>query len=353
MIELKPIEHFDFSAHPKSKLLMIYTGGTIGMDFNERGQLMPCAFDRILNKVPVVKDLQINLSVIAFQQPIDSSNIKISHWQTLASIIQIHYDRYDGFIILHGTDTMAFSASALSFMLEGCNKPIIFTGSQLPIAGARSDARENLVTAIEIASEKYQHIPLVTEVCIFFNHVLLRGNRAKKVESNQFDAFESENYPILAEAGISIDYNQTHIKPFKKEKLKVHLDLNSKVGILKLFPGMPESWVKSILIDAQLKGVVMESFGAGNVPHEDWFISLLKKAIANNVLVINVSQCNGGRVWHGKYETSGDLDRIGILSGKDMTTEAALTKMMYALGKYNQINDQVECMKSSIRGEMN
>lgn len=353
MIDLKPIEHFEFSAQPKAKLLMIYTGGTIGMDFNHLGQLMPCAFDHIINKMPVLNDLEINLSVIAFQQPIDSSNIQIIHWQTLAKIIAGHYNAFDGFIILHGTDTMSFSASALSFMLEGCNKPVIFTGSQLPIAGARSDARENLITAIEIASEKYQDIPLVTEVCIFFNHILLRGNRSKKVESNQFDAFESENYPILAEAGISIDYHQTHIKPFKKEKFKIHLNLKPEVGILKLFPGMPQSWVRSILIDAQLKGVVMESYGAGNVPNEEWFISLLREAVDNNMLVINVSQCNGGRVWHGKYETSGDLDGMGILSGKDMTTEAALTKMMYALGRYTKLEEQRDCLRSAIRGEMN
>ena len=204
MIDLKPISHFDLLEDPKARILIIYTGGTLGMDYNEKGQLVPYEFDSVLRRAPAAKELHVNLSVISFEVPIDSSKVRTEHWQALAHIIGKHYDDFDGFLVLHGTDTMAYSASALSYMLHGLNKPVIFTGAQLPIASPRSDGTENLVTSLEIASDKKDGKPTITEVAIFFNNELLRGNRARKVESQQFDAFESENYPPLAKAGITI-----------------------------------------------------------------------------------------------------------------------------------------------------
>ena len=353
MIEIKAIEHFDFVQKPKGRILIIYTGGTLGMDYNKSGALAPCSFDRILNRVPVIEELQVNLSVISFKTPIDSSNVHIEHWQLLASLIYEHYDQYDGFLILHGTDTMAYSASALSFMLEGVNKPIIFTGAQLPIASPRSDATENLVTSLEIAADKKEGEPIITEVCIFFNHVLLRGNRAKKVESQHFDAFESENYPILAEAGITIDYHWSYLKPFVKDFVQVHPEMENNIAVLKLFPGLNQQTASSILLAETVKGVIIESYGSGNVPHEKWFLDLLKESVQKGKLILNVSQCNGGRVLHGKYETSSELDKIGVVSGHDLTSEAATAKMMYALANFPNLKDAKKCLRTPIRGEMN
>ena len=353
MIEVSPIEHFEFLSNPKAKVLIIYTGGTLGMDFNEQGSLVPCGFDQILERVPVLKELHINISVISFQRPIDSSNVHIEHWQLMAALIYDHYDQFDGFLILHGTDTMAYSASALSFMLEGVNKPIIFTGAQLPIASPRSDATENLVTSLEIAADKKNGKPIITEVCIFFNHVLLRGNRAKKVESQHFDAFESENYPILAEAGITIDYHWSNLKPYAKDFIQVYSEMDNNVVVLKLFPGLNKTTAAGILLAESVKGIIIESYGSGNVPNESWFLDLLRESVKRGKILLNVSQCNGGRVMHGKYETSSELEKIGVLSGHDLTSEAATAKMMYVLARFSNPRDAKKCLRTPIRGEMN
>lgn len=353
MLELKDIEHFDLFDDPKANILIIYTGGTLGMDYDENGSLAPCGFDQVLKRAPVAKELRINLSVISFEVPIDSSQVELNHWKRMAEVIHEHYDGFDGFIILHGTDTMAYSASALSFMLEGLNKPVIFTGAQLPIASPRSDARENLVTSLEIASDKKDGLPIITEVCIFFNNNLIRGNRAKKVESERFDAFESENYPTLAKAGITIDYEWSYLKPYSENELKLNTAMDPSIVILKLFPGLNASSVEHIMLAPLIKGIVLESYGAGNVPNEAWFLDLLKTGVAAGKLILNISQCNGGRVLHGKYQTSGALDKIGVMSGGDLTTEAATTKMMYALGRFDNMSDLKKCLTTPIRGEMN
>lgn len=353
MIEVKPIEHFEFNQKPKAHVLIIYTGGTLGMDYNEQGALVPCGFNQILERVPVIKELHVNISVISFSKPIDSSNVHIEHWRLMAKLIHEHYDQFDGFLILHGTDTMAYSASALSFMLEGVNKPIIFTGAQLPVASPRSDATENLITSLEIAADKKDGKSIITEVCIFFNHVLLRGNRAKKVESQHFDAFESENFPILAEAGISIDYHWSYLKPFIPDFIQVHSEMDNNIAILKLFPGLNELTVANTVLADSVKGIILESYGSGNVPHEKWFLDLLKESIERGKIILNVSQCNGGRVMHGKYETSSELDKIGVLSGHDLTFEAATAKMMFVLAKFNNLEDAKKYLITPIRGEMN
>lgn len=353
MLELKTIEHFDLFDDPKANILIIYTGGTLGMDYDENGSLAPCGFDQVLRRAPVAKELRINLSVISFETPIDSSKVELMHWQRMAEVIHGHYDAFDGFLILHGTDTMAYSASALSFMLEGLNKPVIFTGAQLPIASPRSDARENLVTSLEIASDKKGGLPIITEVCIFFNNALLRGNRAKKVESERFDAFESENFPTLAKAGIAIDYQWSYLKPYREAKLRLNVAMDPSIVILKLFPGLNANTIEHLIQTPLVKGIVLESYGAGNVPNDIWFLDLLKTGIAAGKLILNISQCNGGRVLHGKYQTSGELDKIGVISGGDLTTEAATTKMMYALGRFDNMVDRKTCLTTPIRGEMN
>jgi len=323
------------------------------MDLNEEGALVPCGFEQILNRVPVIKELQVNISVVSFSEPIDSSNVQVEHWQLLAGLVYEHYDHFDGFLILHGTDTMAYTASALSFMLEGVNKPVIFTGAQLPIASPRSDATENLVTSLEIAADKKDGKPIITEVCIFFNHVLLRGNRSKKVESQHFDAFESENYPILAEAGISIDYQWSYLKPYAKDFIQYQSAMDTHIAVLKLFPGLNESTVAHTVLAESVKGIILESYGSGNVPQEPWFLDLLRESVKQGKIILNVSQCNGGRVMHGKYETSSELDKIGVVSGHDLTFEAATTKMMYVLAKYPNTRDAKKCLRTPIRGEMN
>jgi len=353
MLEFDPIQHFDLFDKPKASLLIIYTGGTLGMDYDEHGTLVPCGFDSVLRRAPVIKELQINLAVLSYKVPIDSSSVQVLHWQQMAKIIFDQYDEFDGFLILHGTDTMAYSASALSFMLQGLNKPVIFTGAQLPIASPRSDAKENLVTSLEIASDKKEGEPVITEVCIFFNNSLIRGNRAKKVESQQFDAFESENYPILARAGISIDYQWSYLMPSKKTALDLIPDMDPAVVILKLFPGLLPATVDHMIKAPNVKGVILESYGAGNVPHEKWFLDILEEGVKQGKIILNISQCNGGKVIHGKYETSSKLDEIGVISGEDLTTEAATTKMMHALARYNRIDEIKKCLTTPIRGEMN
>jgi len=320
---------------PRAKVLIIYTGGTFGMMRNAQGTLAPFDFSNILEHLPTLRNLGFELSVISFEKPIDSSNIQPEHWQIMAQIVVDNYAAYDGFVVLHGTDTMAFSASALSFMLQGLSKPVIFTGAQLPISEPRSDARENLITSLEIAGATLDGKPAVPEVCVFFDFELLRGNRSKKVESMQFDAFDSGNYPPLATAGVKIDYDQSVIRQPEANELSLLSSFDTQVAVLKLYPGLNMNTVKSVLSTPGLKGLILETYGSGNAPTAHWLIDQLKETIEKGIIILNVSQCPGGKVTQGKYETSKSLQEIGVLSGSDLTLEAAVTKMMLLLGNFS------------------
>jgi L-asparaginase len=336
-----------------ASVLIIYTGGTLGMAYDASGALVPFNFGQILEKIPNLTNMNVAITVISFPEPIDSSNVNMQHWVDMGYIIYENYDTYDGFVILHGTDTMAYSASMLSYMLRGLSKPVVFTGAQLPISATRSDARENLMTALEIATAKANGNPVVPEVCIFFNHVLLRGNRSKKVQSVHFDAFESENYPALAEAGIIIDYNYAAIKTYEEgKKLKYYNKLDNRVMILKLFPGITSKILDSCFDIENMRGVILETYGSGNSPSESWFINSLEKAVKKGIIILNVSQCNGGRVIQGRYQTSKDLKKIGVLSGGDITTEAAVTKMMFLLANETDDNEIRRKLVTPMIGEM-
>jgi L-asparaginase len=327
----------------RARILILYTGGTFGMTYDAHGVLIPFDFSLILDHLPTLKHLALELTVVSFDKPIDSSNIQPEHWQALAKLIAEHYESHDGFVVLHGTDTMAYTASALSFMLDGLSKPVVFTGAQLPISEPRSDARENLITALEVASAKKNGVSLVPEVCIYFNYELLRGNRSKKVESMQFDAFDSGNYPQLAKAGVKIDYNFAAIRSPGKKSLRLFSRLDTNISILKLFPGIPESTIKAILDIPGLKAVIMETYGSGNAPTSPALLNHLKTAIQKGVLILNISQCPGGRVMQGRYETSKELQKLGVIGGADMTTEAAVTKLMVLLGEF-----EVSIVKSMV-----
>ncbi len=340
------------SGRPRSNILIIYTGGTFGMMYDKEGVLVPFDFGLILEHLPALRNLALQLTVVSFENPIDSSNINPTHWQTLGKIIKENYNSHDGFVVLHGTDTMAFTASAVSFMLEGLKKPVVFTGAQLPISEARSDARENLITALDIASAKKNGEAIVPEVCIYFDYELLRGNRSKKVESLQFDAFDSGNYPPLAKAGVKIDYNFSVIRqPVEGKSLTVHALFDPNISILKLFPGINQNTVEAILNTPGLKAVVLETFGSGNAPTLSWLINVLKAAILRGIIILNISQCRGGSVLQGRYETSMNLREIGVISGADLTTEAAITKLMLLLGEYG-VDKTRELIHKPIAGEM-
>lgn len=324
----------------KSRVMIIYTGGTFGMTYDAAGVLIPFDFSLILQQLPALRNLFLDITVISFDQPIDSSNIQPAHWKMIGEIIFENYQEQDGFVVLHGTDTMSFTASALSFMLPGLAKPVIFTGAQLPISEPRSDARENLITSLEIASARENGEPLVPEVCIYFDYELLRGNRSKKVESMHFDAFRSENFPSLAKAGVKIDYNLSAIRKPDKGSLRLLTRFSSDVSVLKLFPGIESRTVEAILQTKGLKALILETYGSGNAPSAPWFIDTLTEAIKKGILILNVSQCPGGMVVQGKYETSKFLAEIGVISGGDMTLEAAVTKLMLLLGEFEM--DQVK-----------
>ena len=333
--------------------MLIYTGGTIGMMQDVKtGQLKPFDFSHLTEQIPELKKFDIELSAISFDHPIDSSNMKPEIWVKLAKMIGDNYKKYDGFVILHGSDTMAFTASALSFMLENLDKPVILTGSQLPIGIIRTDGKENLITAIEIASAKKDDKPIVTEVCIYFEYQLYRGNRTHQFNAEHFQAFQSANYPILAEAGVHLKYNQSALAKPAGKKLKVHTALDPNIAILKVFPGISKNVVEAMLNAKGLKALILETFGSGNATTEQWFLDALKKAIGKGMIILNVTQCNAGAVEQGKYETSAGLAGIGVTGGADITTEAAVTKLMFVLGQGKSTKESIKLLQKDLRGEI-
>jgi L-asparaginase len=335
-------------------VLLIYTGGTIGMVNDPvTGSLVPIDFEHISDQVPELKKFGYRLRSVSFDPVSDSSNIDIGSWVKMAGVIEKNYNDFDGFVILHGTDTMAYSASALSFMLENLNKPVVFTGSQLPIGVLRTDGKENLITSIEIAAARETGIPVVPEVCIYFDNKLTRGNRTTKISAEHFDAFASPNYPPLAEAGLHIRFNHNLIREAVPEKkLLVHKTFNNNIAVLKLFPGINPDFVKAIVNTAGLKALIIETFGSGNAPTYNWFIEELRGFLEKGGIILNITQCHGGSVEMGLYETSREMLKAGVLSGRDITSEASVTKLMHLLGTYTNKEKIVSLINMSLAGEI-
>ena len=335
------------------KILIIYTGGTVGMVFDEKvGSLRPIGFKEIKDNIPEIVKLGYDFHVHAFNPPMDSSNISPAIWVELADIIAKNYALYDGFVILHGSDTMAFTASALSFLLENLAKPVVLTGSQLPIGEIRTDAKENIITAIEIAAARKGGKAVVPEVCIYFDYQLFRGNRSKKYNAEKFEAFYSMNYSLLAEAGIEIKYQKQFILKHPEKPFLVHRKLNTQISVLKIFPGINPYMVEAVLKTPRLKALILETFGSGNATTADWFIDLLRKSIKKGLIVLNITQCDGGSVELGRYETSKYLKEIGVVSGNDMTFEAAVTKLMFLLGQNLERDETIRLLGTPLRGEL-
>lgn len=337
----------------KAKILLIYTGGTIGMvkDF-QTGELRAFDFDKLLSRIPELTQLDCEIQSMSFESPIDSSNMNPDCWVKLAEIIETNYEQYDGFVILHGSDTMSYSSSALSFMLENLSKPVIFTGSQLPIGDLRTDAKENLITSIQIASLQKNGRAVIREVCLYFEYKLYRANRTTKINAEHFEAFTSLNYPTLAESGVHLRVHEEHLLKPSRKQLKVHKNLDPNIALIKLFPGVTENTLNCILTNPTVKAIVLETYGAGNAPTSKWLEKALKNAIDSGKIIVNVTQCSGGSVIMGRYETSSHLKNLGIISGKDITTEAALAKLMFLLGTNIEAKVFKTIYEASLRGEM-
>lgn len=337
-------------------ILLIYTGGTIGMKQDpDTLALKPFNFNQILEEVPELKKFGCKIDTFSFDPLIDSSDVQPAFWVRLSSLIKDNYDAYDGFVVLHGTDTMSFTASALSFMFENLSKPVVLTGSQLPIGMLRTDGKENLISSIEIAAAADNNgNPMVPEVCIYFESQLYRGNRTTKYNAENFRAFRSANYPVLADVGIHIKYNTSLVRyPSSwNEPLKVSQKLDTNVAVLKIFPGITPAVVDAILNMEGLKGVVLETFGSGNAPTVEWFVQRIKEAVHKGLLVLNVTQCHAGKVDMDAYATGVALKNEGVISGFDSTTEAALTKMFFVLGQTDSIGEAKALLESNLRGEI-
>ncbi|WP_233861079.1 asparaginase [Tenacibaculum piscium] len=342
----------------KPTILIVYTGGTIGMvkDY-KTGALKAFDFSQISSKIPELQQLHCEISTISFEEPIDSSNMNVNYYVDIAQIIADNYDKFDGFVVLTGSDTMSYTSSAISFMFENLQKPVIFTGSQLPIGDLRTDAKENLITSIQVASTYKKGKPVVQEVGLYFEYKLYRANRTTKINAEQFEAFASMNYPPLAISGVHLNFDYPVLLKTSKEKEDKQLifrqKLDNNVAILKLFPGITASVVESFINIPNLKGIILETYGSGNAPTEKWFINLIEKAISKGIHIVNVTQCAGGSVILGHYETSSDLKRIGIIDGKDITTETAVAKMMYLLGEKLSKKEFKHYFETSLRGEIN
>ena len=335
-----------------SRVLIIYTGGTIGMvNHPKTGALIPFDFEQIKQNVPELDRLNYDLAVHSFDPILDSSNMNPEVWAELVGIIAAKYEEFDGFVILHGSDTMSYTASALSFMLENLSKPVVLTGSQLPIGEIRTDAKENLITALEIAATKKDGKSMVPEVCIYFDYQLFRGNRSIKYNSEKFEAFRSPNYPKLAEAGVHLSFFNNYIQHQPKVKLKVHYKMNTNIGVLKLYPGISRNAVEAITKSA-VDAIVLETFGSGNTTTASWFLDCLQYAIDAGKVIVDISQCQGGSVELGKYDTSKRLQQMGIVSGFDMTFEATTTKLMFLLGQDLNTEEMAKAMEESLRGEL-